>query len=917
MGKDRLVIIDGNSLVNRAYFAIQRPMITKDGFYTQGIYGFLSMLQKIRADYAPTHMLVAYDRKAPTFRHLEYDGYKAGRKGMPMELAMEMPVLKDVLDALGIHQYEIDGFEADDIIGTTAKMAEDAGMRSLIITGDRDALQLATDMTSVIINKRGMSEFKLYDDAAMMEEYGFDHQQFIDYKALRGDTSDNIPGVPGIGEKTATQLIQQFGSLEKVITGVDEIKSASVRKKIEEGAMSAMMSKRLATIVTNVPVDYSLEDLRIKPEDRDRLIELYTKLEFRTWLAKLLKSGSKTGSMGEAESVSAKAEPKEGPAAATDSAASAQPNAPRGSWPELIYTDDKASAKDIMKELFEAGSCFADIAGDGNHIARPSIAALELYFGGKCCVMSFSGLAEFLRDSINGSKKPLKISGFNLGRLYYAFEANGIDTSNITTEFDCALAEYVLHPGSRAPEIGSVILSYFHENIEESGGEAQMSFLSGAAPADEYRTVPKKLALLEDLKTVQEKQIEDEKLGTVLYDIELPLQKVLASMEVQGFKLDRQQLKDFGKELTEHIRTLEADIYSLAGEEFNINSPKQLGVILFEKLGLPAGKKTKSGYSTNAEVLEKLAPDYPIVERILEYRTLSKLNSTYVEGLLPLVAEDGKIHAHFQQMITATGRISCTEPNLQNIPVRSELGRSLRKAFTADSGDYLLIGADYSQIELRVLASMSKDPGLIKSFNEGLDIHRDTASKVFNVPFDEVTREQRSNAKAVNFGVIYGMSGFGLATELTISRKEAERYINDYFEKFKDVKIFMDGCKAEARETGSIRTLYGRKRDIPEIKASNFMTRQLGERLAMNTPIQGTAADIIKIAMIKVFDALARECRDSRLILQVHDELIIQASRDEAEKVRELLKKNMESAAQMAVKLDVSMEEGSNWYELK
>ncbi len=911
MGKDRLVIIDGNSLVNRAYFAIQRPMITKDGFYTQGIYGFLSMLQKIRTDYAPTHMLVAYDRKAPTFRHLEYQDYKAGRKGMPMELAMEMPVLKDVLDALGIHQFEIDGFEADDIIGTTAKMAEAEGMRSLIITGDRDALQLATDMTSVIINKRGMSEFKLYDDAAMMEEYGFDHQQFIDYKALRGDTSDNIPGVPGIGEKTATQLIQQFGSLEKVIQGVDEIKSASVRKKIEEGAMSAVMSKRLATIVTNVPVDYSIEDLRIRPEDRDRLIELYTKLEFRTWLAKLLKSAPVKESG--AESTTA--------ADASDTGKTserAETVSSRQGIPELEMICSREAAEELLDSVFSNGSCTVDIESNGDHISRPSIDSLGLLYGNKCYVLAFSGLAEFLKDNINSRRKKLNINGFNLGRLYYAFEANGIDISLIDTGFDCGLAEYVLHPGSRAPEMGSVILSYFHENIEEAeGGESQMSFLSGSSLSDQYRTVPKKLSLLEDLKAVQEKLIQDEGLEKVFYDIELPLQKVLASMEVQGFKLDRQQLLDFGKELRTHIKTLETEIYSLAEQEFNINSPKQLGAILFEKLGLPAGKKTKSGYSTNAEVLEKLAPDYPIVERILEYRTLTKLNSTYVEGLLPLVADDGKVHAHFQQMITATGRISCTEPNLQNIPVRSELGRSLRKAFTADSEDYLLIGADYSQIELRVLASMSQDPGLIKSFNDGLDIHRDTASKVFNVPFDQVTREQRSNAKAVNFGVIYGMSGFGLATELTISRKEAEKYISDYFEKFKAVKAFMDGCKAEARETGSIRTLYGRKRDIPEIKASNFMTRQLGERLAMNTPIQGTAADIIKIAMIRVYDALSKECRDSKLILQVHDELIIQAAKSEAEKVRELLKENMESAAQMAVKLDVSMEEGSNWYELK
>ncbi len=782
---DRLVVIDGNSLVNRAYFAIQRPMITRDGFYTQGIYGFLSMLQKLRTDYAPTHMLVAFDRKAPTFRHLEYDGYKAGRKGMPLELAMEMPVLKDVLHAMGIKTYEIDGFEADDIMGTTAKMAESEGMKTLIVTGDRDALQLATDMTSVIINKKGMSEFKLYDDAAMMEEYGFDHEQFIDFKALRGDTSDNIPGIPGIGEKTATQLILQFGNLENVIKGVDEIKSASVRKKVEEGAMSAMMSKRLATIVTTVPVDYSIEDLRIAQADRDKLIELYTKLEFKTHLARLLKEEAKGQKPQDAKDPGNEASKalQAGIGGAADPGTVTpditQPEARTG-YPETEIITDKKKTEELLKEIVSSGSAFVDIESDGSHTAVPSIGSLQTLSDGRCRVFCGPDIkesikavfgpqngAESLSGASQGQGKPeaFRISGFNLGRLYYAFEANGIDTSRIETAYDGALAEYVLSPGSKAPDLGTCLMSYFHENIEDAeGGQAQMSLFAQDADAERYKNTAKKLCLMEDLRYVQEQKIKDEKLDQVYYGIELPLQKVLAGMEVCGFKLDRQQLLEFGKDLKAQIKALESEIHTLAGEEFNINSPKQLGTVLFEKLGLPAGKKTKSGYSTNAEVLDKLAPEYPVVAKILEYRTLSKLNSTYVEGLLPLIAEDGKVHAHFQQTITATGRISCTEPNLQNIPVRSELGRSLRKAFTVDSPEYVLIGADYSQIELRVLAHMSGDPGLIESFNKGLDIHRDTASKVFGVPFDEVTREQRSNAKAVNFGVIYGMSSCGLAS---------------------------------------------------------------------------------------------------------------------------------------------------------
>ncbi|MBQ6671173.1 MAG: DNA polymerase I [Firmicutes bacterium] len=880
---DRIVIIDGNSLVNRAYYAIQRPMITKDGMYTQGIYGFLSMLQKIRADYSPTHMLVAYDRKAPTFRHKEYTDYKAGRKRMPDELAMELPVLKEILSAMGISQYETDGFEADDIIGTTARMAEDAGMECFVITGDRDALQLATDRTSVIITKKGISEFKLYDDAAMKEEYGFDHEQFIDYKALRGDTSDNIPGIEGVGEKTAIKLIQQFGSLEGLLSNVDKVENAKLRQRIEDGAQTALMSKRLATIITNVPVDYTAEDLKIRPADTDELIRLYSRLEFKTYLSKLLKEIKEGG----------------GP-----SPVSVQADVPAVTIPEI-----RAASESDLEGIFASESLIIDVLSDENHVGGISFERAEIMAENGCFVIEPDLEEAFIKAA---SGRRIRLRGFGLGRVYFYLACKGADIRGFETEFDCALARYVLSPSTKAPGLAELVLEVFHAEL--GGGQEQMSLFAQAA---DYSQSAKKLAYIDALEKVQRKQIEEEDLSRVLYEIELPLCKVLACMEKEGFAVDRERLISFGGELKEQIKILEKQILGLAGEDFNINSPQQLGTVLFEKLGLPAGKKNQKGYSTSADILEKLRDVHPIIPKILEYRMLAKLNSTYVEGMLPLIAPDGKIHAHFQQTVTATGRISCTEPNLQNIPVRTELGRQLRKAFIAESPDYVLVGADYSQIELRVMAHMAGDKELIEAFSGGHDIHRETASKVFGVPLEEVTPQLRSNAKAVNFGVIYGMSGFGLAEELTISRKQAEQYIKDYFNRFRGVKAFMDKSVEQAKRSGSVRTLYGRKRAIPEILSGQYMVRQLGERLAMNSPIQGTAADIIKIAMIKVFKALEEAYPQSRMILQVHDELIIQARKEDSEGVGRLLKECMESAAELKVKLIAEENTADNWYDLK
>jgi DNA polymerase-1 len=891
--RERIVIIDGNSLVNRAYYAIQRPMITKEGLYTQGIYGFLSMLQKIRNDYEPTHMLVAWDRKAPTFRHQEYDEYKAGRQKMPPELAMQLPLLKDVLSAMNIRMYEVDGYEADDIIGTVVKRSEEDGLSAFVITGDKDALQLASDQTTVIITKKGISEFAVYDEAAMLDEFGFGHVQFIDYKGLRGDPSDNIPGVPGIGEKTALKLIRQFGSIESLLERIDEIDSPKLREKMQKNASIAMMSKRLATIFTQVPLPFTLEECRMSPPKIDELIELYSRLEFRTHMKKLMEQ--------ERGAVPAEGVPDQKRVEALFPIRCLEQKEEMQKW--LMHLD---AAQDIT----------IDILSDDSHIRKPSLDGIEWLVDGECVYLPGSPeLAELLQKTISG--KALRLNGFDLQRIYYVLMSLGVDISRFSTEFDCALAQYVISPNKRSLSLKTLLYETFHKDYEElGGGEAQIDLFSDQEKA--FLSVSnEKLHMLRQLKDVLEAQIREDNLDEILYTIEFPLSKILADMELQGIAVDKSALTVFGDKLKKDIHGLEKEIYELAGQEFNINSPQQLGQILFEELKLPGEKKTKRGYATNAEILEKLAPDHLIVEKVLSYRTLAKLNSTYVEGMIPLIDESGKIHAHFQQAVAATGRISCTEPNLQNIPIRQELGRQLRKAFVAESKDHVLVGADYSQIELRVLAHMSQDPTLIDGFNQGLDIHRITASKVFGIPEDQVTAAMRSDAKAVNFGVIYGMGGFRLANELTISRAQAQHYIDEYFVKYDRVKAFMDQTIRDCREKGYVTTMFGRKRPIPEINASAFAVRQLGERLAMNTPIQGSAADIIKLAMIKVHEALDRECPKSKLILQIHDELIIQAHRTELEKVKNLLENCMKGAAKLDVTMDVSLNEGKNWYLLK
>lgn len=933
-----LVIIDGNSLMNRAYYAIQRPMITGDGMYTQGIFGFLNMLNRILADYEPEYISVAFDRKAPTFRHLEYKEYKAGRKKMPPELAMQFPVLKEILEAMRIDMIEIDGFEADDIIGTVAAAAEREGLRPLIITGDRDALQLATDVTKIIFTKRGITEFEVYDRQAMIERYGLTPQQFIDLKGLMGDSSDNIPGIPGVGEKTATKLLLEYGSVENIIASVDSMKKSKLREKIEENAQLAVMSKRLATINTNVPLDIDFEELRYEEPDTERLIELYKRLEFNSFLRKMARasggstseklSGSEestSGNPGSAEDVS------RGSVLSTENGQSdrsgfsflyaVQPSA------EIVRADSPEKRAEMKEKLLQTDAVWLKVFHDNGHVTAPEISSVCIASSDTVYYIpwsadSASDVAEWIA-SFEGM-----ICGHELKPDYYALFCGGIASEKsmperetvFRTGFDTAVAEYVLEPQKRSYELSQLSLEYFHEEFPsdaEIREEISAIDMFGETAQKEAQSGRRILALASRIALVQAQRMNTEELSSVYREIELPLIEVLADMEKTGIKADGAELEKIGDGLKEKIEEITAAIYESAGEEFNINSPKQLGAILFEKLKLPPGKKTKSGYSTNAEILEHLAEEYEIAAQVLAFRMLTKLNGTYVDGMLPLIDSDSRIHAHFQQTVTTTGRLSCTEPNLQNIPVRQEQGRILRKIFTASGEGRILVGADYSQIELRIMAHLSQDPALIEAFEKNLDIHRSTASRVFDVPQDEVTPLQRSRAKAVNFGVIYGISAFGLSSDLKITRNEAQKYIDDYFLKHPGVKNYMDRMVAECREKGYVTTMSGRRRKIGEIYASNYMTRQLGERLAMNTPVQGTAADIMKLAMIRTYRRLRAEVPEAHIVLQVHDELIIDAPEEKAEAVGSILSESMCGAAQLSVPLVAEVNEGKDWYSVK
>ena len=884
---ERLVIIDGNSLINRSYYAMQRPMMTKDGVYTQGIFGFMNMLYKIMDDYEPEYMAVAWDRKAPTFRHKAFEDYKAGRKKMPPELAMELPIMKDILDAMTIKNLEIDGFEADDIIGTVARAAEAEGLSPLIITGDKDALQLATDTTSVLITRRGISEFELYDKEKMLERYELTPEQFIDLKGLMGDSSDNIPGIPGVGEKTGIKLLKQFGSMQNLLAHTDEIKGKKLREKVEEHAQLAALSRKLAEICTEVPVEFEIEDLKLETPDYGRIVDLFTRLEFNMFLKRLDAGGVDLGLNSE----------------------------PEPEYEQILITDPDGLAR--LDGIQSGSTAVLRIFGNNDHVAAPVNEGAALISGERYYYIDLrkEGMETGFVDFLN--RKKLRFVGHDLITAYYPLMMKGLQEAE--TEFDTQVAQYVLDPSKPDYSLKILALEILHKDIRSEKDFRQSSAQTDLLGSDAASFMEYGLEWCGTVCLLSERQremLEKQELDTLCREIEFPLVEVLAAMEADGVDTDAAVLDSAGNDLSAEISGIEAEIYELAGETFNINSPAQLGKILFDKMGLPAGKKTKTGYSTSADVLEKIRDRNPIVGQVLQYRTYTKLKGTYIDGMKPLISPEGKIHAHFQQTVAATGRLSCTEPNLQNIPVRHEIGRRLRKAFVAGDG-HVLIGADYSQIELRLLAQLSGDENLIASFNNGEDIHRSTAARVFDLDFDEVTPLDRSRAKAVNFGIIYGMSGFGLSEEIHVSRKEAEHYISEYFAAHPKVRTYMDQCIKECRENGYSRTVFGRKRYIHEISSSNFMTRQLGERLAMNSPIQGTAADIIKIAMNKVYKELKDRNMRSRLILQIHDELIIRADEREIEEVRELLRRNMEGAADLDVGLLCDMNTGRSWFDLK
>ena len=888
--ENRIIIIDGNSLMNRAFYALKRPMITKEGIHTGALYGFINMLEKLRKDYESGYICVTFDVKAPTFRHKAYKEYKGTRKPMAMELVMQMPLIKDILHAMNIKTIELEGFEADDLIGTISRVGEEQGLKPLVITGDKDALQLADDDVHILYTIKGISTFKIYDDAAFREEYEFAPINLIDYKALVGDKSDNIPGVQGVGKVAATKLLKEYENLGEIYKNIDSIKPDGVRKKLEADIQSAMMSRKLAEINRHVPIEIDFDEYKSEEPNYKELAALYERLEFKSFLKRL--------------------------------------DIPE----ELIEREELAEFEgqiveeeqinDLMEKIKTVQDVGIKVFTDDNHLKKPMVYGIAFLIEDKIFYVNNTN-EEIIKNIFNLlSEKAIKIFGHSLKDDMYGLMSMGI--RNFHVGFDTAIGEYVLNPTLNDYTIEELALSVLNvqldgdaEDVEDEGQQMDL-FGAVSKESDDQRRLneakkyfPAVVKLMENEK----ERIAAEGLEKVLEQAELPLIEVMAAMEYEGFAIDVDCLRALGKDISAKVELLTEKIYKEAGREFNIKSPKQLGEVLFDEMGLTAGKKNKSGYATGAEVLEKIKDESPIIPDILEYRKLTKLMSTYIEGLEAFIADDGKIHANFNQTVTATGRISSSNPNMQNIPIKEELGRKIRGAFVPAHPNAVLLGADYSQIELRVLADLSSDEGLLESFNKGQDIHKATAARVLGIPEDQVTPFERSKAKAINFGVIYGMSSFGLSEQLGISIKEADSYIKGYFENHKSVQDYMDGQVEFAREKGYVTTILGRKRYINEIKASNFNVRQQGERLAMNTPVQGSAADIIKLAMILVYDKLKNY--KSKLILQIHDELIIQVENDELDEIQQLLKESMENAIQLQVKLSVDMHTGDNWEELK
>ncbi len=839
----RMLVIDGNSILNRAFYGV-RPLTTKDGFPTNALYGLVNMVRKQTEALGADGLAVAFDLKAPTFRHRMYDAYKAGRRPMPEELAQQLPVAKELLAAMGFHVLELEGYEADDILGTVSAMCDGAGIPCRLMTGDRDSLQLISDNTHILLATN--TDTVDTDRAAFREKYGVDPEQFVDVKALMGDSSDNIPGVPGIGEKTALKLIATYGSLDGVYEALPTAKETpSVLRKLTEGRESAYLSQTLARICRTVPLGMSLDGLEAVGENRTKLRELFLRLEFSGFLKRFGLDTPDVQPQAEATPV----------------------------------TVTEADAKTVAVALTNAPTVALDsteegifLTGDGKTVFRLTdpFGALVPALAGKTVVCHDS--KTLYKDSRFGGLRDLTVR-------------------------DLMLAGYLANSSKGDYDLPMLAQDYL-----------------GMLLSQERPRVSVFLPLWEKLSENLEKSGQTD----LLTDIEGPLAPVLADMETVGFRIDRAGIAAYGEQLGDLATELEKQIYMLAGvAEFNINSPKQLGDILFDVLKLPHGKKTKTGYSTNAEILEKLRPYHPIVEAVLDYRQLTKLKSTYADGLLKVADENGRVHTTFKQTGTATGRLSSTEPNLQNIPVRTELGRELRRYFLPENRDYVIVDADYSQIELRLLAAISGDENLCEAFREGADIHTSTAAAVFGVPREAVTPEMRKKAKAVNFGIMYGIGAFSLADDIGVSRQQAQEFIDRYFGQFPKIDDYLKRTIAEAYENGYVTTLFGRRRYIAELSGKNKMQQKFGERVAMNSPIQGTAADLIKIAMVRVHNRLKREGLQARLILQVHDELLIEARRDCAERAMEILREEMENATKLAVPLTVEIHAGDTWFEAK
>ena len=868
---EKIVLIDGHSILNRAFFGLS-DLTNSEGLHTNAIYGFLNIMLKLLDEEKPEYLTVAFDVHAPTFRHEMYEEYKGTRKPMADELRQQVPVMKEVLRSMGIRIIEQEGLEADDLLGTLSKRCESEGMDVTIISGDRDLLQLATDKVKIRIpkTKQGRTEVEDYYAADVKERYQVTPLEFIDMKALMGDTSDNIPGVPGIGEKTAAKIITEYHSIENAYQHAGELKPPRASKAIVEYWDMAVMSKKLAAICVDASLDYDIESARLGNIFTEEAYTLFQKLQFKNLLSRFEVKGPSH--------------------AVEDSFRTA------GSREEAERILEEAAEAEtlgvaVFRRTAEALPLFAGEA---------RIGGVALCFGEKeiyCIPEEKMEIAELLEKLEKLSAGPKTLSVFHLKETMKYFTPSVKDNC-----FDGIIAAYLLNP---------LKSDYEFEDVARE----QLDLLLEEKMEDEKKACYEAYTAYASAAPLQDK-LEEAGMWKLFKEIEMPLVFTLFDMEQNGVRVEADELKDYGNRLAVQISRPEQEIWQEAGEEFNINSPKQLGVILFEKMGLKGGKKTKTGYSTAADVLEKLAPDYPVVAKILEYRQLAKLKSTYADGLAAFIAEDGRIHGKFNQTITATGRISSTEPNLQNIPVRMELGRLIRKVFVPEEG-FVFVDADYSQIELRVLAHCSGDKQLIEAYREEKDIHRITASQVFHTPFDQVTDLQRRNAKAVNFGIVYGISSFGLSQDLSITRKEAAQYIEQYFHTYPGIKIFLDDAVKQAKDKGYAVTLFGRRRPVPELSSSNFMQRSFGERVAMNSPIQGTAADIMKIAMIGVNDRLKSGNMKSRLVLQVHDELLVEAWESEAEEVKKILKEEMEQAASLAVPLEIDMHTGKSWYEAK